>query len=77
MRWRRDLAPTTDTSEFDVHNWGSATEDEKPRTLAHFWLDDEGQAGRLGLPGSGSDFTVFAHHLLVKIAQPPVAWVEG
>ncbi|MFT5051034.1 MAG: N-acetylated-alpha-linked acidic dipeptidase [Chlamydiales bacterium] len=37
------------------------------RSLAQTWLDADGAAGQLRLPGSGSDFTAFAHHLQVPV----------
>lgn len=36
-------------------------------TLAELALDDQGQIPALGLPGAGSDYTVFLHHLTTPI----------
>lgn len=37
------------------------------RSLAEEWTEQEGQIPRLSLPGSGSDYAVFLHHLGVPI----------
>jgi len=40
---------------------------DESRSLAQSWLEKPERGGQLRLPGSGSDFAVFAHHLQVPV----------
>ncbi|MCP3915474.1 MAG: M28 family peptidase [bacterium] len=49
--------------------WPSPPEDEAlfGKTLLDQWMDSTNRAPHLGLPGSGSDFAVFLHHLALPV----------
>ena len=82
--WRLNASGTPGTEDVLIAAAGRVDEPAAPgreptgRSLAEAWLADRTVGNpRLGLPGSGSDFTVFLHHLSIPVLDLSLGGVRS